>query len=442
MNAALDNILSHYRRFAASADYAGLPDSQQTAAAALHRLPLPTRRDESWRYTPLPAVLEHPFQPIALEDDLLTPDDVEQLRLTPADSPRVVMLNGFFIPELSTIPDDGSVEILPLNAALRDLSSDAFTRIGQLSGTRQHLFTALNTASLGEGVYVRVSAGTVLAKPLEVLHVSISFESEFIAQPRLLVVLEAGAQATLVEQYAHLSDTLCLNNGVVEVFLEAGAQLSHPRLQHESLRTRHLSSLYLRQAAESHYQGTTLAFGGAWSRTEFHVDFSGTGAHCDLNGFYLAGDKQSHGMHVDVIHNLPNCTSRERFKGILYGNSTAVFDGNILVQADAQKTDARLSNDNLLLSRDAEINTKPRLEIYADDVQCSHGTTVGQLDPEMLFYLRARGIPHEQAVTMICMGFAGAIIATCEFETLEQCANALLVKRLSKLVGLSHQNID
>jgi Fe-S cluster assembly protein SufD len=429
------SILQHYRQMAAgaSAGQHGLNLRQQQAVGQLQQLALPERREEGWRYTPLPPVLEHSFNPAEPEEDLLFPDDVSQLRLTEADSPCIVLLNGFFMPELSSLPEDGSVEIHNLRTALCSNSSDAFARLGELSGEQPHLFTALNTAMMGEGAYIRIPAGSVLDKPIEVLHVSISFESGFIAQPRLLVVLEEGAQATLIEHYEHLSDTLCLNNMVVEIFLEAGAKLLHPRLQNESLRTRHLSSLHIRQAAGSRYQGTTLALGGAWSRTEFHVGFSGSGADCELNGFYLAGDKQSHDMHLDVIHSVPACTSRERFKGILYGHSRAVFDGDVVVKPDAQKTDARLTNDNLLLSRDAEIDTKPRLEIYADDVQCSHGTTVGQIDPEMLFYLRARGIPQEQAVHMICAGFASEILVTCQWEPLQQRAQAFLTRQLGDI---------
>ncbi len=342
---------------------------------------------------------ESHFKPIELETDLLYADDVEQLRLTDSDSPRMVLLNGFFIAELSKLPDDGSIEI------------------------RHQL--------------IHIPAGTVLAKPIEVLHISFSFESEFVAESRLRVLLEAGAQATLVEHYEYLSDTLCLNHDVTEVVLEAGAKLLHPRLQNESLRTRHINSLSVQQAAGSQYIGTTLALGGAWSRSEFHVDFSGEAADCQLNGFYLAGDKQAHDMHLDVNHSVPACTSRERFKGILYGRSKAVFDGNVLVKPDAQKTDARLSNDNLLLSRDAEIDTRPRLEIYADDVQCSHGTTVGQIDPEMLFYLRARGIPQAQAVNMICAGFAGEILETCQWEPMQQRAGELLTKHFANVAGAS-----
>ncbi len=434
-----DTILQHYRQMA-DATISGrdwLLLRQQQAARQLQQLHMPERREEGWRYTPLPPVVEHDFKPAEPEEELLFADDVAQLRLTEPDSPCIVLLNGFFMEELSSLPEDGSLEIRNLNTALHGGSSEVFARLGELSGEQPHLFTALNTAMIGEGAYLRIPAGTVVAKPIEILHVSISFESEFIAQPRLLVVLEEGAQAVLIEHYEHLSDTLCLNNMVAEIFLESGAQLLHPRLQSESLRTRHLSSLHIRQAAGSRYQGTTLALGGVWSRTEFHVGFSGSGADCQLNGFYLAGDKQSHDMHLDVIHAVPGCTSRERFKGILYGHSRAVFDGDVVVKADAQKTDARLTNDNLLLSRDAEINTKPRLEIYADDVQCSHGTTVGQIDPEMLFYLRSRGIPPAQAIQMICEGFAAEILATCQWEPLQVRAGELLAKHFANVAGAS-----
>lgn len=433
MNTATDT-LQHYRNMASeymNAGYDWLSRRRFDAAAQVQQLPLPEPRAESWRYTPLPPVLDHHFKAIGAEEDLLYDDDIRQLRLTGDNSPRIVLLNGFFLPGLSNLPADGSVEICSLRSALANNNPVAFEHLGQLSGRQPHLFNALNTAMMSEGAYLRIPAGRVLEQPIEVLHVTISFDSEYIAQPRLLVVLEEDAEATLIDNYTYLADTLCMNNVVSEIFLGKGAQLKHPRLQQESPRTRHLSSLYIRQAEGSRYQGTTLALGSAWSRTEFHADFSGSGAECELNGFYLSGEGQSHDMHLDVIHNLPGCNSRERFKGILHGHSKAVFDGNIVVEQDAQQTDARLSNDNLLLSRDAEIDTKPRLEIYADDVQCSHGTTVGQIDPEMLFYLRARGIPHDQAINMICTGFADEVIATCEWEALEARAREVLAGQLA-----------
>lgn len=422
--------LNHYQALAATAPvvhaYQALGQQRLRTAA------LPNRKQEEWRYTPLAPVLNHPFAAASCEEGLLEPEDIAALRVTPLDHVCVVLLNGFFMPELSTLPAQAGLEVLDLSTALQTSAAGA-ARLGHLSGEDLDLFGAINAALTGVGAYLRVTEK--LTQPLEVIYINYSFDSELISNPRLLVQVDAHASLNLIEQHAQFADIVGMHNGVTEIFLEEGANLLHSRLQNDSLRTRHLSRLYVQQAAASVYKNTSLALGSAWSRTEFHLDFSGEQAHCELNGFYLAGEQQMQSIHLDVLHSLPNCTSRETFKGILYGQSKAVFDGNILVKQDAQKTDARLSNDNLLLSREAEIDTKPRLEIYADDVQCSHGTTVGQIDPEMLFYLRARGIPKAEATSMICQGFAAELIAHCEYPALEAKALSILQERLAPVAA-------
>lgn len=427
MSAAL---LNHYQALAAAApqEYA----YQAVGQRRLSLVELPNRKQEAWRYTPLAPVLEYPFTAASREEGLLEPEDIASLRVTPMDHSCVVLLNGFFMPELSSLPRHTGLEVLDLEQAIQ-VSAAGIERLGKLSGECLDLFGAVNAALTGAGTYLRVTEK--LAQPVEIIHINYSFDSELISNPRLLVQVEANASLTLIEQHAPFADILSMHNGVTEIFLAEGAQLVHPRLQNDSLRTRHLSHLYVQQAASSVYKGTSLALGSAWSRTEFHLDFAGRHAHCELNGFYLAGEQQMQSMHLDVFHSVPDCSSRETFKGILYGHGKGVFDGNIVVKKDAQKTDARLSNDNLLLSREAEIDTKPRLEIYADDVQCSHGTTVGQIDPEMLFYLRARGIPKAEATSMICQGFAAELIAHCEYPALETKALSILQERLAPIAA-------
>lgn len=427
MSAAL---LEHYRALAAEAPQ--VHPYQAVGCERLNLVDVPNRKQEGWRYTPLAPVLDHSFTAATAEEGLLEPVDIQALRITPVESACIVLLNGFFMPDLSTLPEQAGLEVLDLAAAIQT-NAKGIGRLGQLSGECLHLFAALNAAMTGAGSYLRVSAK--LEQPVEILHVHYSFDSGFVANPRVLIQLEANASLTLIEQHAQFADSLSLHNGVTEVFLSEAAELSHSRLQNDSVRTRHLSSLYVQQAASSIYKNTTLALGSAWSRTEFHLDFAGEHAHCDLNGFYLAGERQMQSMHLDVLHSVPHCTSRETFKGILYGQGKGVFDGNIVVKTDAQKTDARLSNDNLLLSREAEIDTKPRLEIYADDVQCSHGTTVGQIDTEMLFYLRARGIPRSAAVSMICQGFAAELIERCDYAPLEEKALSILQERLAPVAA-------
>lgn len=429
MNAAL---LKHYQNLAEAVPV--VHPYQAVGKQRLGLVNLPSRQQESWRYTPLAPVLDHEFT-FALREEgegLLEPEDIKSLRVTPTDHPCIVLLNGYFMPELSTLPSEAGLEVLDLEQAIQT-SAAGIERLGSLSGECLHLFGAVNAAATGVGAYIRVTVP--LTQPLEMIHLNYSFESGFISNPRVFLQLEANASLQLIEQHVQFADTLSLHNGVTEIFLAEGAKLKHARLQNDSLRTRHLSSIYVQQAAASQYKNTSLALGSAWSRTEFHVDFAGNHAHCDLNGFYLAGEQQMQSMHLDVLHAVPECSSRESFKGILYEQGKAVFDGNILVKPDAQKTDARLSNDNLLLSRDAEIDTKPRLEIYADDVQCSHGTTVGQIDPEMLFYLRARGIPKSEATSMICQGFAAELVAHCEYPVLEAKVLSILQERLAPIAA-------
>ena len=224
------------------------------------------------------------------------------------------------------------------------------------------------------------------------------------------LVLEAGAQASLIERYVSLGEALYCTNSVLELSLGRDAVLKHQRIQTESANAFHIAGLYLSLGAGSRYQCVTVGLGAAWARTDLNVRFAGEHAECDLQGLYLAGDRQLMDFHLDVDHRLPQCSSRENFKGILYGKGRAVFDGRVYVAKDAQRTDAAMSNRNLLLSEGAEVDTKPQLEINADDVKCSHGTTVGQIEPEQLFYLRSRGLSAPLARRMLCLGFAGEIL--------------------------------
>jgi Fe-S cluster assembly protein SufD len=231
-----------------------------------------------------------------------------------------------------------------------------------------------------------------------------------VSQPRHVISLEARADARLIERYVSLGNSLYCTNSVTEIAVGDDATLHHSRVQMESTNAFHITGVYLDQGKASRYHGVNLGLGGAWARTDLVARFSGEEARCDIKGLYMAGDGQVMDHHLDVDHGIPDCASREDFKGILYGKGRAVFDGRIHVAVDAQKTDAHLSNKNLLLSRNAEVDTKPQLEIFADDVKCSHGTTVGQIEPEMLFYLRSRGISAPIARRMLCLGFAAEII--------------------------------
>lgn len=304
------------------------------------------------------------------------------------------------------------------------------------------VFSALNNILFSDGAYIHIASSTRLDRPLEIIYLdsnlsqSAQFDGSMI-QTRNIIILEEGAQATLIERFissqADRDNEKYFHNHVSEIYLDDNAELKHDRLQEESRAAWHLSSLYVTLQKHSRYMSTSAALGGRWARTEYKVNFKAQQAECDLSGFYAAGNEQLVDFHLDVQHHVPECRSREQFKGVVYGKGRAVFDGRILVASQAQHSDAALTNDNLLLSDDGEVDTKPQLEIYADDVKCSHGTTVGRLDPQQLFYLRSRGIAEDAARKILCQGFAAEILERFTCPALRNDVTEKLLQALNKI---------
>jgi len=401
---------------------------RQRASEQAAGLPLPRRKLEAWRYSRVETLLkQQAFNPV-----VRAPDDSD-LETPAALGPHVlVFVDGWFSPGLSRVSElPEGIRLGSLRAHLNDDVVKA--HLGRLANGGEDLFTALNTALINDGLFLMAEAGTVLDAPIEVFHLNSNASQPPLAQPRNLVLVEDHAELTLVEHFLPGMGRNYFHNGITEIHLQPRARFSHYRIQDEAPDAWHLSRLYLRQAAHSHYHGITLSFGGQWARTEYKAGFGGEQAACDLRGLYLVGDNQLSDFHLDIHHDQPACRSREQFKGLLHGKGRAVFDGRILVERIAQLTDAQLTNDNLMLTRESEVDTKPQLEIHADDVKCSHGTTVGQLDPQQLFYLRTRGIEEQQAVHMLCEGFAGEIIDHIHLPDLREQAGKRLLKALNAL---------
>ncbi|MBK1718836.1 Fe-S cluster assembly protein SufD [Thiocystis violacea] len=392
---------------------------------------LPHSKEEAWRYTSVKSLLEQGF---AQSDETMTalqPDDLEEILVPGFETHRLVLVNGRYVPELSAPGDwPEGVRVGGLRALLESDPDALRERINATVDEPQPFFSALNTAGLDDGLVVLLGPGAIVERPIELIHLSVGLDEPRVAQPRHIVRLDAAAQATLVERYVSLGNSVYCTNSVVEVSLGRDAILRHERVQMESPNAFHLTGLYLVQDENSHYMGVNIGLGARWARTDLNARFRGRHAECVLRGLYLAGDGQLLDYHLDVDHAVPDCRSQENFKGILHGKGRAVFDGRVLVAKDAQKTDAAMSNRNLMLSEQAEVDTKPRLEIKADDVKCSHGTTVGQIDPEMLFYLRSRGISEPLARRMVCLGFAGEIIETLGSEALREHISEQVGRRL------------
>lgn len=410
-----------------------LQERRRSALERVRSQGVPSSREEGWRYTGLKALSEQPFQRYAEPVTGVEEDDMEEVLIPGLDSHRAVLVNGRFVPHLSRLAElPAGVRAGSLREILESDPDALEGRLTQVAGEGAHVFSALNTAGMDDGFVLLVGAGVETVKPVEIIHLSVGMDEPRVAQPRHLVVLEDGARSAVIERYVSLGDSLYCTNSVLEISLGRDASLEHDRVQQESANAFHITGLYLSQGEGSRYRGVSIGLGGGWARTDLVVRCAAEHAQCDLEGLYLAGDGQLMDFHLDIEHQVPHCTSRENFKGVLYGKGRAVFDGRVFVAVDAQKTDAALSNRNLLLSRSAEVDTKPQLEIHADDVKCSHGTTVGQIEPEMLFYLRSRGISAGVARRMLCLGFAGEIIDALGAEPLREHVAAQVGDRLER----------
>ena len=413
-----------------------LARQRDRAINAFETLDFPARQMEAWRYSGADKLLEHRFKPVTESFEALQDLDVDELKIQGLEAHRLVFANGRFLPSLS------SLEALPQNVivgslhqALMHHPDQVATWLGVVAQSNRDAFVAMNSAEMNDGLFVYIPDRVLIEQPIEVLYLTLGLEDAIVAQPRNLVVLGRGARATLIERYASTGTSVYFNNGLSEVMLEQEAELEHVRLQQESRNAYHLHSSFVAQDTGSRYLSTSFALGGGWARNEIDLRFAAEGAEARLAGLFTAGNQQLNDIHLNIDHAVPGCISQSDFKGLLHGKGRGVFDGRILVGAQAQHTEAHLNNANLLLSRNAEVDTKPQLEIYADNVKCSHGTTVGQLEESQLFYLRSRGIDAAQAKRLLCLGFAGEILDRCKFTPLREVIETELVAMLAGVGG-------
>jgi Fe-S cluster assembly protein SufD len=384
----------------------------------------PTRKSELWRYTNVDSLLNNTFVAPA-QDKYIALGETKLL--AESQKQRLVLVNGRYSEQLSHLENlPTGVYIASLQQAVAE-RGDVVQKILEKSPAGNfHVFNDLNSALFHDGMVFYVDANVDLPEPIEVVYLSSDDSQPYVVSPRNLICLESGASATLIERYASEHANAYFTNGLSEIVLNTGAKLEHYRMQEESLSAYHISTLFVHHEARSLYKGNTIVLGGKWSRTDYNVNFHGEHAQSRLDGLYLVKDKQLADVHLNINHAVPHCSSEQDFRGILLGTGRGVFDGLIKVAEQAQKSEAHLHNANLMLSRNAEVDTKPQLLIYADDVKCSHGTTVGQLEPEQLFYLRSRGISELEAKKMLCVGFAQAVLEKCTVEELRTRAELAL----------------
>lgn len=411
--------------------------------AQFEALGFPTTRLEDWKYTSTRRLREgefvHDQEPLTSEHIERISAVIDELEL-PDASLRLVLVNGRMVESLSRV--DGrqeGVEILPLGQAL--LEDSCADYLGRLVDTETQAFTALNQAFLQDGLFLHVADGVVVDGFVQLLHFSQAGEQPIVSHPRNLVVLGRNARAQLLEvslgRFGRPGDGqgTVWNNAVTEIELADGAGLEHYVWQLADTGSHQVGRIEVHQERDSRYSVQTMTLGSGWVRNDLGVGLDAPGAECDLRGLYLVGDGQHVDNHTTIHHRAPHCTSRELYKGVLAGESRAVFNGRVIVYKDAQKSDSDQANHNLLLSDSARIDTKPQLEIFADDVKAAHGTTVGQLDDDALFYMRTRGIPRDLAQRILTGAFAREIVDGIRDEALQESAIRLVNAQLLALQG-------
>jgi Fe-S cluster assembly protein SufD len=413
---------------ARSTEPAWLAETRQRALGSFNRLGFPTTRDEEWRFTSVAPVADGSFT-LARDGAALTRADVEAYRWIIEPVITLVFVDGAYRKDLSSV--DGLPAEVRVGSLAAALSERALERhLTTVADAQRQPFTALNTAFLADGVFVYVPDGVSLRTPIHALFVTSSEATPTMVHPRVLIVLGASSQASIIESYESRHRTRSFTNVVTEVVAGENASLHHYKIQRESPAGFHVGSIAARAARNSALVFHSISLGGALVRNDVTVTLDGEGAICTLNGVYLTDGSRLVDNHTTIDHAKPHCDSREVYRGVLADKSRAVFNGKIVVRPDAQKTDAKQTSKALLLSADAQINTKPQLEIFANDVKCTHGAAVGQMDDEAIFYLRARGLDEGEARHMLIRAFAGEVLNQIPIESLRLRLDHELVQRL------------
>ncbi|MFG6667575.1 Fe-S cluster assembly protein SufD [Halomonas sp. HNIBRBA4712] len=423
---------------ARSAQYSGEPSwiaaRRQAGAARFEAMGFPTRRDEEWKYTDVRAIARGHF---GLADDVDFSKAQAATLSLPVEAHRLSFVDGVFAPALSDIDAlPQGVQVLPLSKALEKNHEAVGGPLGRLISVDFSAFAALNTAFMEEGAVIRIAQGTVVEKPIVLQFLSREGEAKM-CHPRILVEAGSRCEATVIEHYAGEASATNFTNVVAELMLDRGAILHHYKLQEAPLGDFHVASIHVEQSRDSVYTSYNLNLGGGLARNDIIADLNGENAYTNLYGLFFGQGRQHVDNHTKVNHNAPLTFSNENYKGILGDRAHGVFNGRVYVKRDSQKIEGFQSNQNLLLSDRAHIDAKPELEIYADDVKCSHGTTTGQLDEEAVYALRTRGIDEATARGLLTLAFAGEVLEQVGLDEISERVELAVAGKLPERFNLA-----
>lgn len=410
---------------------------RKQAMARFAEAGFPTRRQEEWKYTDIAPILKLPFTPALRGNDNLPLPALSSLPFRGLSETTMVFVNGHYCPDLSRIePSSDGAKAGSLADTLKNESPSLEPYLGRFAGYEDHAFVALNTAFMEDGAWMRVPKNTTVEKPIHLLFLSTGAEKATVSHPRNLILVGENSQVRIVESYCGMGSGVYCTNAVTEIVAGDNAVVEHYQLVWEAADAFHLETVQVQQGRESQVTSYSVALGGALVRNEVNNMLDGEGAGCALYGLYLVDGQRFVDNHTRIDHVKPHTTSRQLYKGALDGNGRAVFNGQIVVHPSASGTDAKQTNKNLLLSREASVNSKPQLEISNNDVKCTHGSTIGQLDTEALFYLRSRGIERKEARRLLTYAFASEIVRSMSVGSVRESLDRLVGMNLPGQTGL------
>lgn len=405
---------------------------RKEALSNFSRLEFPTIKDEEWKYTSLAPLLKYNFNS-AHEKKVISKDLIKSLLFNEMEHSLIVFVNGRYSAENSTLLNlPKGVVVGSIADEIKKNNPILLKHFGKYADYRNHIFTALSTAYTDDGAFIYVPAGKIVEEPIHIIFYTDSGKEKILTQPRNLFVAEKNSQVTIIEHYVGNEDEIYFTNSVTEIVAEENAIVDHIKLQEESKRAFHIARMEVDQERNSNFSSHMISTGAELTRNEFNAKFNDEGSECTLNGLYMIDGTQLFDAHTLMDHAKPHCNSHEHYKGILDDKSRGVFNGKIIVRQDAQKTNAFQENNSILLSDEALVNTKPQLEIFADDVKCSHGATIGQMDEDAKFYLKSRGIGEEASKGILLHAFASDVITSIKIESIRNYIEKIITAKFNQ----------
>tara|TARA_B100001564_G_scaffold105437_1_gene87174 strand:- start:44893 stop:46209 length:1317 start_codon:yes stop_codon:yes gene_type:complete len=394
----------------------------------------PSKKDENWKYTSLKKVLNNEFSIFPKNDHVVEYNKVQSYFIGDIDSYKIVFIDGKYASHLSQTTHEG-IDVCLMSAALSEpkyqlIIENYFNKIASQSG-----LNALNTAFCKEGAYIHIKKNRVSEKPIQIVHLCTGEDPALLLQPRNLIVVDENAHVRIIERHQSMTKNPTLTNSVTEIFASKRCNIDYYKIQNDKSEASLVDNTFISQDSNSDVCVHTFCFGGKLTRNNLNFFQNGQHIQSTLKGITIIGDKQ-HVDHSTLVHHLqPNCESHQDYKGIFSDNSVGVFNGKVIVEKEAQKTNAFQANNNLLVNDKATINTKPQLEIFADDVKCSHGCTIGQLDENAMFYLKTRGIPEKEAKALLMYAFANNVLESVKIPQLNKRINEIIADKLGVKIG-------